>query len=120
MTLRAVTASFNAIAMVALAMALTGGSFTDARVTAQIWGSAAAAVCVALVVLTSGPASVAWVGIGYILFAATWAASPVVLLVLLAVAFMPIVPRPRGSLLLGAGMAMVAAIVLRLAVTRLV
>jgi hypothetical protein len=119
MTLRAVTASFNAIAMVALAMALTGGSFADARVTTQIWGSAAAAVSVALVVLTNGPASVAWVGIGYILFAATWAVPPVALLVLLAVAFMPIVPRPRGSLLFGVGMAMLAAIVLRLAVTRL-
>jgi hypothetical protein len=119
MTLRAVTASFNAIAMVALAMAITGGSFADPRVTTQLWGSAAAAVSIALVVLTNGPASVAWVGIGYIVFAATWGTSPIVLLVLLAIAFMPIVPRPRGSLLFGIGMALLTAVLLRVAVVRL-
>lgn len=119
MTTRAIAASFNAIAMVALAMALTGGSFADPRLTAQIWGSAAAAVSTALVILTNGPASVAWVAIGWILFAATWGASPIVLLVLLALAFMPIAPRPRGSLLFGVGMALLTAILVRLAVARL-
>lgn len=115
----ALAASFNAIAMVALAVALTGGSFTDPRVTTQIWGSAAAAVSTALVVLTRGPAAVAWVAIGYILFAATWGESPIALLLLLAIAFMPIVPRPRGSLLLGIGMALLSTIIARLAVARL-
>jgi hypothetical protein len=119
MTLRGVTASFDAIAMVALAMAITGGSFDDQRATIQIWGSAAAAVATALVVLTDGPASVAWVGIGYILFAATWTASPVVLLGLLALALMPIVPRPRGSLTGGLVVAALTLVVTRLALTRL-
>ncbi len=118
MTLRAVTASFNAIAMVALAFGLTGGSFADPRADARIWGSAAAAVTVALVILTNGPAWLGWGAIGYILFAAFWG-EPALLLALLAVAYVPVLDRPRGSLLTGIGIAVVTAVAFRLVVTRL-
>ncbi len=119
MSLRAVTASFNAIAMVALAFTLTGGSFADPRADTRIWGSAAAAVTLALVVLTDGPAALGWAALGYILFAAFWGEPPAVLLVLLAIAYMPVLQRPRGSLVSGIGIAVVAAIVFRVVAARL-
>lgn len=120
MTLRAVAASFNAIAMVALAFTLTGGSFASVVANAQVWGSAAAAVTAALVILTNGPAALGWVAIGYVLFAAFWRDPPAFVLVLLAVAYMPILQRPRGSLPLGIGLAVVSAVLFRLAVSRVI
>lgn len=117
--MRAVAASFNAIAMVALAFTLTGGSFADVQANTQVWGSAAAAVTTALVILTNGPASLGWIAIGYVLFAAFWREPPAFVLVLLAVAYMPILQRPRGSLVTGIGLAVVGALLFRLVVTRL-
>ncbi len=109
---RAVAAAFDAIAMVAVAYTITGGSFADRHADIVIWGSAAAAVVAALVVLTAGPAEIAWAAIGYVLFAAFLAAvRPVPLLALLALAYMPIVPRPRGSVVQGIAIAVVTAIV---------
>lgn len=117
--MRAVAASFNAIAMVALAFTLTGGSFADTLANTQVWGSAAAAVTTALVILTNGPASLGWVAVGYILFAAFWREPPAFVLILLAVAYMPILQRPRGSLLKGIGLAVLSAVLFRLVVPRL-
>ncbi|MBI2323809.1 MAG: hypothetical protein HYY42_04675 [Chloroflexi bacterium] len=112
--MRAVAASFNAIAMVALAFALTGGSFANVAANTQIWGSAAAAVTAAIVVLTNGPAALGWIAIGYILFAALLREPPALALLLLAVAYMPILSRPRGSLLSGIGLTVVTALLFRL------
>lgn len=118
MTLRAVVASFDAIAMVALAFTLTGGSFADARASVVVWGSAAAAVTAAIVVLGSGPASVGWVAIGYILGVAFVGEPPFVPSILLAVAYMPVLERPRGSLLAGLGLAATTAAIVRYAAAR--
>ncbi len=118
--MKAIAASFNAIAMVALAFTVTDGSFASSVANAQIWGSAAAAVTAALVVLTSGPAALGWIAVGYVLSAAFWRASPVLVLVLLAVAFMPILPRPRSSLGTGLLLAVVSAVAFRVVAALLV
>jgi hypothetical protein len=110
---RRIAAAFDAIVMVAIAFQLTGGSFARARADLVIWGSAAAAVVAAIVVLANGPAAIGWIAVGYVLFAAFFAEPPALLLVLLAVAFMPLLPRPRGSLLAGIGLAVVAAVLIR-------
>lgn len=116
---RGVTAAFNAITMVAAAYALTGGSFADRGANLVLWGSAAAVVVAALVVLSDGPAVLGWAAVGYVLFAALLAtARPVPLLLLLAVAFLPILQRPRGSLAIGLAVAAAAAVVLGAMLTR--
>ncbi len=108
---RAIVASFDAIAMIAVALTLTGGSFDDAAADVVVWGSAAAATAATLVVLSRGPAALGWVAIGYILFAALLATRrPVPLLVLLAIAYMPILDRPRRSLAAGLAIAVAAAV----------
>lgn len=119
MTLRAVVASFDAIAMVALAFTLTGGSLGHPRADLVLWGSAAAAVTAALVVLTNGRATLGWVAIGYILGVAVTGEPPFLPVILLAVAYMPIVQRPRGSLVTGLGIAVVIAVLVRSAAVRL-
>lgn len=111
---RGIVAAFDAIAMVAVAFTLTGGSFADRDANVVIWGSAGAAVVAALVVLTNGPAVLGWAAIGYVLFAALLATSrPVPLLLLLALAYMPILERPRRSLPVGLSIAAVTALGLR-------
>ncbi|MDE3112374.1 MAG: hypothetical protein KGN00_10920 [Chloroflexota bacterium] len=117
---RAIAAAFDAIVMIAAAYTITGGSFADPHADIVVWGSAAAAVVAALVVLGSGPAAVGWVAVGYVLFAAFLAVvRPVPLLVLLAVAYMPILPRPRGSLVQGLLIAAATAVVVAIAVRAL-
>lgn len=118
MSLRCAVAAFDAIAMIAFAYAATGGSTANAEANVVVWGSAAAAVVAALVVIGTGPAAIGWAAVGYVLFAAFLAAArPVPLLGLLALAYMPILPRPRGSLTAGlavaAALALFAAIVAR-------
>lgn len=111
---RGIVAAFDAIAMVAVAFTLTGGSFADRDANVVIWGSAGAAVVAALVVLTNGPAVLGWAAVGYVLFAALLATSgPVPLLLLLALAYMPILERPRRSLAVGLAIAAVTALALR-------
>lgn len=105
--------------MVALAMVLTGGAVASTRAMLVLWGSAGAAVTAALVVLTGGPASLGWIAIGYALGAAVLAEPPYLPLLLLAVAFMPLLPRPRGSLAIGLGLAAVSAVIFRLLLPRL-
>jgi hypothetical protein len=127
---RGTAAAFDAIAMVAAAYVLTRGSFGDPAANVALWGSAAAAVIAGLVVLTNGPAAIGWAAVGYMLFAAlvsvqappvllAGAATPrAALLLLLAVAYLPILHRPRGSLGLGIAVAVATAVVLRVAVER--
>jgi hypothetical protein len=120
MSLRAVVAAFDAIAMVAAAFAITRGSFEDPAADLVVWGSAAAAVVAALVVLANGPAAIGWGAVGYVLFAALLATvRPVPLLLLLAVAYMPILERPRGSLAIGLAVAVAVALVLGVVVRAL-
>lgn len=105
---RAVAASFDAIAMVAIAFALTGGSFDHPL--SFLWGAAAAAVVAALAVLGPGLAAAGWAAIGYVLFLAfLLPRGPLPVLGLLALAYMPILPRPRGSLGMGLLIAAAAA-----------
>lgn len=111
MSARLVTAAFDAIAMVAVAFTITGGSFADPHADLVLWGSAAAAVVAAITVLTGGSAVVGWMAVGYVLFAAILAAvRPVPLLFLLAVAYMPILDRPRGSVALGLAISVLTAV----------
>lgn len=113
---RGVSAAFDAIVMVAVAFATTGGSLAHRHADVVIWGSAAAAIVAAVVVLTSAPPVLGWMAIGYILFAAFLdAVRPIPLLALLALAYMPVVPRPRGSLLGGLSASLVTAGVLGIA-----
>jgi len=107
-TLRAGIAAFDAVAMAVYAYLATGG-FGNVGTDLILWGSAAAAAIAAFVVSTNGPAALGWVAIGYILFAGLLIAGPELVLIALAVALMPVVQRPRGSLALGISIAVVAA-----------
>ena len=107
-TLRAGIAAFDAVAMAVYAYLATGG-FGNVGTDLILWGSAAAAALAAFVVSTNGPAALGWVAIGYILFAGLLIAGPELVLIALAVALMPVVQRPRGSLALGISIAAVAA-----------
>ncbi len=107
---RAIVAVFDAAVMIAAAFQITGGSFGRPLANIVLWGSAAAASLVAFVVMSGAPPVIAWVAIGYVLHAALLAsAEPNLVLLALAVALMPVVPRPRGSLALGIFCATVAA-----------
>lgn len=100
--------------MAIFALLATGGRFDDAIANLVLWGSAGAAALAAMVVATRGPATIAWIAIGYIVFAALLAVDPPQLIVLtLAVALMPVVPLPRGSLALGLTIAAGAALAVR-------
>ena len=107
-TLRAGIAAFDAVAMAVYAYLATGG-FGNVGTDLILWGSAAAAALAAFVVSTNGPAALGWVAIGYILFAGLLIAGPELVLIGLAVALMPVVQKPRGSLALGISIAVVAA-----------
>ena len=120
MSARAIAAAFDAIVMVALAYTWTGGSFADRALDVVLWGSAAAAVVAALVVFGRGPAGLGWVAIGYIAFAGLLAsAQPSPIHLLLAIAFVPMLPRPRGSLITGLAIAVLVAVVLQVALRAL-
>jgi hypothetical protein len=107
-TVRAGIAAFDAVAMAVYAYLATGG-FGNLGTDLILWGSAAAAALAAFVVSTNGPAALGWIAIGYILFAGILIAGPELVLITLAVALMPVVQRPRGSLVLGISIAVVAA-----------
>ena len=107
-TLRAAVAAFDAIAMAGYAYVVTGG-FGSFGTDLILWGSAAAAALAAFVVSTNGPAVLGWIAIGYILCAGLLLAGPELVLIALAVALMPVLQRPRGSLALGIAVATLAA-----------
>ena len=99
-TVRAAVAAFDAVAMAVYAYVATGG-FGNVGTDLILWGSAAAAAIAAFIVSVNGPAVLGWIAIGYILFAGLLIAGPELVLIALAVALMPVVQRPRGSLALG-------------------
>jgi hypothetical protein len=114
---RSVVAGFDALVMAGAAFAQTGGRFALAPAELILWGSAVAAAICAIVVYLAGSALIAWLAIGYILFGAVLTSgSPHWPLLALAVALMPLVPRPRGSVVLGLGVAAGAAIGVRYAI----
>jgi hypothetical protein len=106
--LRAGIAAFDAVAMAVYAYVATGG-FGNFGTDLILWGSAAAAALTALVISTNGPAALGWIAVGYILFAGVLVAGPELVLIALAVALMPVLQRPRGSLALGISISLVAA-----------
>jgi hypothetical protein len=115
-TVRAAVAAFDAVAMAVYAYLQTGG-FGNPGIDLMLWGSAVAAAVAAFVVATNGPATLGWIAIGYILFAGLLLTeSPQLLLVALAIALMPVVQRPRGSLAIGILVATVSAFVWRVAI----
>lgn len=110
--------------MVAAAYTLGGWpSVGRPEPTLVLWGSAAAAVIAALVVLTDHWSAAGWLAVGYIVFAArVGSAAPAIppLLLLLALAFTPVLPRPRRSLALGVVIGGLTATLLWLAFDRFV
>jgi hypothetical protein len=111
---RAFVAGVDAFIMGALAYSETGGTFGASAAHLVLWGAVAAAAVCALIVLIDAPATIAWVGIGYVLFGALLTdGSPHLTLGALALALMPLVPRPRGSLPLGLAIAVATAVIAR-------
>jgi hypothetical protein len=112
---RTLVAGFDAAVMAVAAWAETNGSFAVTPAHLILWGSAVAAVLCALVVFADGSPLVAWAAIGYILFGALLTGVTQWPLVALAVALMPLVPRPRGSIWTGLAVAVAVALATRLA-----
>ncbi len=114
---RTLIAAIDAVLMGVAAFAQTGVPKVLNVADAVLWGAAVAAAICAFVISADGPALVAWAAIGYVLFGALLTlASPHWPLLALAVALMPLVPRPRGSLVIGIGVAIVAGLVARVLV----
>jgi len=104
----------DAVIMGVLAFSETGGTFGIGAAQLVLWGAVIAAAVCALVVLLEGSASIAWAGIGYVLFGALLTnGSPHWTLAALALALMPLVPRPNSSLALGLTIAVVTALIAR-------
>jgi hypothetical protein len=111
---RAFVAGIDALVMGVLAYRETGGSVGVSAAELVLWGAVAAAAVCAVIVLVEGPAAMAWAGIGYVLFGGLLTdGSPHLTLTALAVALMPLVPRPRGSLVLGLAVAVASALIAR-------
>ena len=105
---RALVAGFDAIVMAVAAGAETGGTLALTSADLVLWGSALAAAVCAVLIWSDGSPELAWVAIGYVLFGALLTrGSPHLVLLGLAVALMPLVPRPRASI--GTGLAIAAA-----------
>lgn len=114
-------AGIDATIMGVLAFSETSGSFGISAAELILWGAVIAAAVCALVVLVDGAASIAWAGIGYVLFGALLTnGSPHWTLAALALALMPLVPRPRGSLALGLVIAVGTALIARMLIGLLV
>ena len=110
-TTRALVAGFDAVVMTVAAYSETGDRFGQSLGDLVLWGSAAAAALCVLVVLQDGSPLLAWAAVGYVLFGGLLTrGSPHWLLVGLAVALMPLVPRPRGSVGIGLAVAGIVAI----------
>jgi hypothetical protein len=114
---RFLAAGFDTVAIGVLAYNETGGRFAASLAEYVLWGSVLAAALCAIVILVESLAPLAWIAIGYMLFAGLLTqGSPHFGFVLLALALAPMVPRPRGSLSLGVGIAAVSAVVSRVAI----
>lgn len=111
---RFIAAAFDTTAIGVLAWDETGGRFAASFAEYVLWGAVLAAGICAVVILVETLAPLAWIGIGYVLFGGLLTqGSPHIGFVLLAVALAPMVPRPRGSLGLGIGIAAVSAVASR-------
>src|SRR5437868_6887126 len=100
--------------MAGAAYSETGGGFALTPASLIPWGAAAAAAICAIVVFANGSSLVAWSAIGYILFGGLLTSGGIHWpLLALAVALMALVPRPRGSIWTGVGLALLVAIVAR-------
>jgi hypothetical protein len=118
---KALVAGIDTFIMGVFAFSESGGSFGTSIPDLVLWGSVVAAAVCAIVVFLEGAAAVAWAAIGYVLFGALLTnGSPNWPLVALALALMPLVPRPKGSLGLGLLIASVAAFVARVLIGLLV
>lgn len=118
---RAVVAGIDTLIMGVFAFSESGGSFGITIPDLVLWGSVVAAAVCTLVVFLDGAAAVAWAAIGYVLFGALLTSgSPNWPLAALALALMPLVPRPNRSLGLGLLVASVAALVARVLIGLLV
>jgi hypothetical protein len=118
---RALVAGIDTLIMGVFAFSETDGSVGLGAAELVLWGAVAAAAVCAVVVLLEGAAVVAWAAIGYVLFGALLTdGSPHWPLAALALALMPLVPRPNRSLGLGLLIASVAALVARTVVGLLV
>ncbi len=116
-TARFLVAGFDTAAMGVLAFNETGGRFAASLADYTLWGSVLAAAICAIVILADSLAPLAWIAIGYMLFAGLLTqGSPHFGFVLLALALAPMVPRPRASLIPGSGIAAVSAVVSRAAI----
>ena len=114
---RFLAAAFDTVAIGALAFNETGGRLPVSIGESVLWGSVLAAAICAIVILVETIAPLAWIAIGYTLFAGLLTqGSPHFGFVLLALALAPMVPRPRASLTLGIGIAAVSAVVSRIAI----
>jgi hypothetical protein len=110
-------AGFDTVAISILAFNETGGRFAASLAEYVLWGSVLAAAICAIVILVESLAPLAWIAIGYMLFAGLLTqGSPHFGFVLLALALAPMVPRPRDSLSLGIGIAAVSALVSSVAI----
>lgn len=111
---RVFAAGFDTVAMGVLAYNQTGGRLASTVTEYALWGSVIAAAICAFVIWREAPAELAWAAIGYILFGGLLTqGSPHYGYILLALALAPMVPRPRGSLALGLGVAAVSAFISR-------
>jgi hypothetical protein len=118
---KALVAGIDAAVMGVLAYRETGGAFGINVADLVLWGAVAAAAVCAVVVLLDGAGWVAWAGIGYVLFGAfPTDGTPQWPLAALALALMPLVPRPNRSLPLGLVIAVAGAVVARVLVGMLV
>lgn len=111
---RTLAAGFDALALAYLASTETSGRLDVNFNEYVLWGAVlAAAVCAVITFLDRLP-EIAWIAIGWVLMGALLTRnSPHLGFVLLAIALMPLVPRPRASLALGLGIAALAAVVSR-------
>jgi hypothetical protein len=111
---KALVAGIDTLIMGLFAFRETGGSVGSSAAELVLWGAVVAAALCAVIVLRDGAAIVAWAAIGYVLFGALLTnGSPHWPLAALAVALMPLVPRPNRSLPLGLVIAVAAAVIAR-------
>jgi hypothetical protein len=118
---KALVAGIDTLIMGAFAFSESGGNVGISIPDLVLWGSVVAAAVCTLVVFLEGAAVVAWAAIGYVLFGALLTnGSPNWPLAALALALMPLVPRPNGSLGLGLLIASLTAVVARVLIGLLV
>ncbi|HEV8229794.1 MAG TPA: hypothetical protein VGQ86_07540 [Candidatus Limnocylindria bacterium] len=118
---RSLVAGIDSVIMGVAAYSETGGSVGRSAAELVLWGAAIAAAVCTVVVFVHGSGFIAWAAIGYVLFGALLTnGSPHWALFGLALALMPLVPRPRDSLAIGLVVAVIAALGSRYAIAALI